>query len=51
MRPVIRYQSQLLMRRSYKPDRSVRIRPPVKLSISFRPLRRFAVKPQPKLVS
>ena len=27
MKPVIRYQSQLLFRRSYKPTRAVRIRP------------------------
>ena len=27
MKPVIRYQSQLLFRRSYKPTRIIRIRP------------------------
>jgi len=27
MKPVIRYQSQLLYRKSYKPIRSIRIRP------------------------
>ena len=27
MRPVIRYQSQLLYRKSYKPSRVIRIRP------------------------
>ena len=26
MKPVIRYQSQLLFRRSYKPDRATRIK-------------------------
>ena len=43
MKPVIRYQSQLLLRRSYKPDR-LRIKPR-KLNIVFRPVR-FGVKPQ-----
>ena len=27
MKPVIRYQSQLLFRKSYKPNRVIRIRP------------------------
>lgn len=27
MKPAIRYQSQLLYRRSYKPQRTIRIRP------------------------
>ena len=44
MKPVLRYQSQLLFRRSYKPNRVLRIRP-VKLRFSFRPVR-FGVKPQ-----
>jgi hypothetical protein len=30
MKPVIRYQSQLLYRKSYKPVRVIRIRPAVK---------------------
>ena len=51
MKPVIRYQSQLLFRKSYKPDRSVRIRPVAKPSVTFRPMRRFGVKPQLELVS
>ena len=46
MKPVLRYQSQLLFRRSYKPSRVLRIRP-VKLNIIFRPVR-FGVKPQIK---
>jgi hypothetical protein len=45
MKPVLRYQSQLLFRRSYKPKR-IRIKP-VKLNFSFRPVR-FGVKPQIK---
>ena len=49
MRPVIRYQSQLLFRRSYKPSRVIRIRPAVKLNFVFRPSR-FGVKPQLKIV-
>jgi hypothetical protein len=38
MRPVIRYQSQLLYRRSYKPARLLRVRPNAK-GITFRPSR------------
>jgi hypothetical protein len=41
MKPVLRYQSQLLFRKSYKPNR---IRP-VKLNFRFRPVR-FGVKPK-----
>jgi len=51
MKPVIRYQSQLLFRKSYKPNRLIRIRPAVKPSVTFRPMRRFGVKPQHELVS
>jgi hypothetical protein len=39
MRPAIRYQSQLLFRKSYKPNRVIRIRPGVKLNLMFRPSR------------
>src|SRR6185503_7288903 len=39
MKPVIRYQSQLLFRKSYKPNRVVRIRPAQRLNLVFRPLR------------
>jgi hypothetical protein len=46
MKPVIRYQSQLLYRRSYKPRRTIRIRPTGKLNIVFRPERRFGTKPE-----
>lgn len=46
MRPVIRYQSQLLFRRSYKPTRILRLRPGMKMSFSFRPTHRFGLKPQ-----
>jgi len=46
MKPVLRYQSQLLYRRSYKPSRGIRIRPITKLKIVFRPSNRFGVKPQ-----
>jgi len=38
MRPVIRYQSQLLFRKSYKPARILRIRPNAK-TVTFRPSR------------
>jgi hypothetical protein len=46
MKPVIRYQSQLLFRKSYKPERILRVTP-AKLHIVFRPVR-FGVKPQIK---
>jgi hypothetical protein len=46
MKPVMRYQSQLLFRKSYKPNRVIRIRP-VKLSFTFRPVG-FGSKPQIK---
>jgi hypothetical protein len=39
MKPVIRYQSQLLFRKSYKPNRVVRIRPAQRLNLVSRPLR------------
>ncbi len=45
MKPVIRYQSQLLLRKSYKPNRLIRTRP-VKLKFVFRPVR-FGLKPIP----
>jgi hypothetical protein len=47
MKPVIRYRSQLLFRKSYKPDRGMRIQP-AKLHLEFRPVR-FGVKPQIKI--
>ena len=46
MKPVLRYRSQLLFRKSYKPSRVIRIRP-VKLKFSFRPVG-FGLKPQIK---
>jgi hypothetical protein len=46
MKSVIRYQSQLLFRKSYKPDRFLRIKP-AKFNVEFRPVR-FGVKPQIK---
>ena len=51
MRPVIRYQSQLLYRKSYKPNRVTRIRPSAKVNLVFRPSRRFGSKPQLEIVS
>ena len=51
MKPVLRYQSQLLFRKSYKPNRLIHSKSPVKVSITFRPMRRFGVKPQLELVS
>jgi hypothetical protein len=37
MRPVKYYQSQLLFRKSYKPNRIIRIRPAPKLNLVFKP--------------
>ena len=51
MKSVIRYQSQLLFRKSYKPNRLIRIRPTLKPNITFRPMQRFGLKPQLELVS
>jgi hypothetical protein len=39
MKPVIRYQSQLLYRRAYKPVRTIRFRPVAKPSLTFRPIK------------
>jgi len=44
MKPIIRYQSQLLFRKSFKPQRTLRIRP-AKVNFIFRPMR-FGVKPK-----
>jgi hypothetical protein len=49
MKPALRYQSQLLLRRSYKPARVIRIiriRPVPRPNIVFRPVRRFGAKPR-----
>jgi hypothetical protein len=50
MKPAIRYQSQLLYRRSYKPPRTIRIRPTERINIVFRPAKRFGAKPQLTIV-
>jgi hypothetical protein len=39
MKPVIRSQSQLLFRKSYKPDRTIRIRLAARAMLVFRPKR------------
>ena len=44
---ILRYQSQLLFRKGYKPGRILRIKPATKQRFSFRPVR-FGVKPQIK---
>lgn len=49
MKPVIRYRSQLLFRKSYKPNRLIRISPATKLNFVFRPTR-FGLKPEVKTV-
>ncbi len=50
MKPVLRFQSQLLFRRSYKPNRLLRVRPTHKLKLVFRPAHRFGVKPRLEIV-
>ena len=50
MKPVLRYQSQLLFRKSYKPNRVIRIRPMSKVILVFRPLQRFGAKPRLEIV-
>jgi hypothetical protein len=50
MKPVLRYQSQLLFRKSYKPNRILRIRPATRLNLVFRPVNRFGAKPQLEIV-
>ena len=50
MRPILRYQSQLLFRKSYRPIRVIRIRPAAKVNPLFRPLNRFGSKPRLILV-
>lgn len=47
MRSTVRYQSQLLFRKGYKPNRILRIKPATKLTFVFRPVR-FGLKPQIK---
>jgi hypothetical protein len=39
MKPIIRYRSQLLFRKSYKPNRIIRIRPATKLNPTIHPSR------------
>ena len=50
MKPVRRYQSQLLLRQSYKPNRKIRIRPAARLNFIFRPVNRFGAKPRLEIV-
>ena len=51
MKPVLRYQSQLLFRKSYKPNRVIRIRGTAKPNFVFRPMRQLGLKSQLELVS
>jgi len=39
VKPVLRYQSQLLFRKSYKPNRKMRIRPAPRVTLVVRPAR------------
>ena len=49
MKPVIRYQSKLPIRISFKPNRVIRIRLAPKLTVVFRPVG-FGLKPEIKTV-
>jgi hypothetical protein len=49
MKPVIRYQSKLLFRRSFKPKRVIRIRLAPKVTFMFRPVG-FGLKPEIRTV-
>jgi hypothetical protein len=46
MKPTVRYQSQLLPRRSYKPNRALRIKWVPGPRLVFCPVNRFGTKPQ-----
>jgi len=50
MKPVIRYQSQLLLRKSYKPKRVTRFQPGAVIRVAFRPARGFGCKPKLEIV-
>jgi hypothetical protein len=50
MHPVTRYQSQLLMRRNYKPQRVSSARSSNVLKLVFRPSRGFGFKPRLEIV-
>jgi hypothetical protein len=50
MKPIMRYQSQLLLRKSYKPIRIIRLRSAPRLNLTFRPVRRFGAKPRLEIV-
>ena len=45
MKPPIRFQSQLPLRRSYKPRRPLRIPRVTRATLVFRPTNRFGEKP------
>ena len=49
MKPVIRYQSKLPVRRSSKPNRVIRIRLAPKVTFVFRPIG-FGLKPEIRTV-
>jgi hypothetical protein len=51
MKSIVRTQSQLLFRKSYKPRRVIRIRPVPRLNIVCRPAKRFGAKPQLTIIS
>ena len=49
MKPVIRYRSRVPVRRSFKPNRVIRIRLAPKVTFVFRPVG-FGLKPEIKTV-
>jgi hypothetical protein len=50
MKPIMRYRSQLLFRKSYKPNRVIRLRLAPRPNLKFRPVRRFGAKPRLEIV-
>jgi hypothetical protein len=50
MRPVIRYRSQLLFRKSYRPIRFKNGRSTLKFNLVFKPSRGFGAKPEFEIV-
>ena len=50
MKPILRYRSQLLFRKSYKLNRAMRIRLVPRVNLAFRPVNRFGSKPRLEVV-
>ena len=50
MKPIIRYRSQLLFRKSFGPKRSIRLKPGKVIRVVFGPARGFGCKPRLEIV-